>query len=273
MLNEFIEKTILILNRSDLHIHRPNHAKMEIGEKPGSKILYMELSDHLSTLKLEDNIIFQIVVFFGLVDAIVDVQHPELEGEKFVVKYVSLPSTNDCEIIFKEVYRILRVIRNASVHSRNAISINNDEIIISYDYNNLHFSKYCLELLFTFVLLVVEDVYPNEYKMGIFRSLYDDIINQITAFNDKKDLTGRLLTIQNGLRLKRTTRYKVLNPVWSIKSEKIYIERCILSPVEMQHASCDYHINFNNKFYMVPDEILSTTNEVNIIDIDNWPAF
>jgi len=143
VVNEFIEKTIKMLQRSDIIIHMPEHRKIEFNDE--HKTVYIEVSEVVGQTQLQDNLIFHLMVFFSIIDAFIDINYPHLEGQSFAKKYCDLQATNDIEIMIKETYRILKILRNASIHSKNAISVrNNNIIVVDYEYKGTTFKTLCM---------------------------------------------------------------------------------------------------------------------------------
>lgn len=275
MVNEFIEKTIKMLQRSDIIIRMPEHRKLEFdGEM---RKVYIELSDMFGKTQLQDNLIFHVMVFFSLMDTYVDISYPNLEGQSFAKKYIDLRASNDMEIMIKESYRVLKILRNASIHSRNAISVGNDNVIIvNYQYRGTNFridmSKNCLELIYSLIFLLIEDKnYPSIYMEGLVRTYYDNIKSSITYISDDFGINN-LVCISPGLRLKRIVRYNVVNPNIVIDSgeQTVNINKHQLHEMEKEHYSSDYKIIVNGKCYLIPDEILGANSILNFNDLTPW---
>lgn len=274
MINEFIDKTIKFLKTSDIHIHLPGHIKLEVGK---TLIIYAELSDDCHQMKIEDNLIFHTIIFFTLMDALIDNNYPSMEGLSFRKKYDGLPCNSDLEIISKEIYRILKIFRNASIHAKTSISvIHNTDILIDYNHiktnYKLHITKTSLELIYTCIFVIIGDYgYTKDYKMGIIRSIYDEINYGTIDIQD--DLgPNKLVDISNKLRLKRIVRYKILNPIWREDSTNgvITITKHSLHPNEIGIYSCDYLINYLGNKYLIPDETLKTDGSIAIAGISSW---
>lgn len=275
MVNEFIEKTIKMLQRSDIIIHMPEHRKLEFNGE--LKTIYIEVSEVVGQTQLQDNLIFHLMVFFSIMDTFIDINYPHLEGQSFAKKYCDLQATNDIEIMIKETYRILKILRNASIHSKNAISVrNNNIIIVDYKYKGtafkLEMSKNCLELIYTLIFFLIKDMnYPLIYKEGLMRTYYDDIKSSITTISDDFGVNN-LASISSRLRLKRIVRYKIINPTFIIDSNKqlLTINRYQLHESEKEYSASDYHITANSKCYIIPDEILGINGEISFFSLIPW---
>lgn len=274
MINDFLKKTIDMLHTSDIKIHIPNFNKVELsGDK---KTVFLELTDYIGQTRLEDNLIFSSMIFFTLVDTYVDIQYPYLEGYSFKQKYLKLPKTNDKEIIIKETYRILKIIRNATIHSRNSIILNNENILI-VDYINersqratnfkLSISKYGLELIYTLIFLCLnQDKYCDFHQLGILRTLYDDILYSISKISDDINRPS-LISISNEIRLERNVRYVIMNPDYTVDTTKGLL---IINKPQFQEGAIDYIIDNESDNYIIPDEALNEEGVVVISEMGKW---
>lgn len=275
MINEFIDKTIKMLERSDIIIRLPEHRKLQFdGEY---KTLYMELSEVVGQTHLQENLIFQVMVFFSIIDTFIDINYPSLEGQSFAKKYQGLQTTNDIDIIFKEVYRILKILRNASIHSKNSISVRNDNsILVDYNFKGTNFklevTKHCLELIYSLIFFVIKDMnYPLDYKEGLMRTYYDDIKRNIITISDDFGINN-LASISSRLRLKRTVRYNVINGNFSIdlNNQILTLEKYLPAESERICTASDYKVKIDSKLYIIPEEILGSNGEINICDLSPW---
>ena len=261
MINNFIKQTIDMLFKSDIKIHIPSFNKVELnGEK---RTLFLEVKEFVNQTKLEDNLIFCSMIFFTLIDTYIDIQYPYLEGDSFRKKYLKLPSTNDKEIIIREIYRILKIIRNATIHSRNSIELKDgNNLVVGYirginnksTYFELSISKFGLELIYTLILLYLDQgKYCDAHQLGLLRTIYDDILSNISKISDDID-NKNLINLSSRIRLNRIQRYVILNPDYIIDSDKGIIE---IHKSKFQDDAIDYIIQYEDNRYIIPDEILS----------------
>lgn len=274
MINNFIKQTIDMLFKSDIKIHIPSFNKVELnGEK---RTLFLEVKEFVNQTKLEDNLIFCSMIFFTLIDTYIDIQYPYLEGDSFRKKYLKLPSTNDKEIIIREIYRILKIIRNATIHSRNSIELKDgNNLVVGYirginnksTYFELSISKFGLELIYTLILLYLDQgKYCDAHQLGLLRTIYDDILSNISKISDDID-NKNLINLSSRIRLNRIQRYVILNPDYIIDSDKGIIE---IHKSKFQDDAIDYIIQYEDNRYIIPDEILSEKGIIKITDMKEW---
>lgn len=269
MNNEFLEQTLKILKYTDLSVHFPEF--VEVTMEGDKRRMSMALEGTSGGLHIKDNFVLQAMIFFGLIDAHIDLHNPELEGEHFADKYKKLSAANDSGIMIKEIYRLLRILRNAAIHSRTAISIDKKNIESTTKDSNLHLSIAGLELIYTFILLLIQESNSSdEHKTSLLRTYYDDIRQDIILLQDK--FGNHFADISTGPRLKRVVRYRVQNPVFQVDSDtqSLCIKKHALKEHEAKHADYDYIVNINNSSFLIPNEILDESGKIGLKDIKKW---
>lgn len=212
----------------------------------------------------------QIITVFSLLDGYIDVNIPTIPtGSNFKQRYKLLPCSSDKEIIFKELYRIFRKLRNAVIHNSNAITI--DTINNNIDFNGLIISTDTLYWLYSLVCEFFSDdrsLYPSDfYHVSVLRYYYDKIVNYLNAANYNDDINYGLLNLSTNIRILVTIRYPVENPNYTITNNTLVINKynCGLS-----NYKADYNINYNHKRYFIPDEALDSNGNLNLNSISNW---
>ena len=273
VINEFIAKTVRIMKNSDIQIRLPEHRPVEFGQTTTVSIVG---SDRFCQTKLADNLIFHVMVFFSLLDSLIDSKYPNLEGFSFVQKYRELPSNDDNELIIKEIFRILRIFRNAITHSKSAITVT-DNIFVNYPRGNTQFNlqlnKTSLELIYSVILLVLDDNgYAEQYLHGLMRTYYDDLKSGIIAISDDFG-QNNLANVSDGFRLKRIVRYKLTNPEYNLDDSTdviSIISSYPIPPYAIHHYSSDYLIELGGKKYLVPHEVLNTDGTIMLSEIMPW---
>lgn len=274
MINIFLKNTIDMLYRSDIRVHIPSFNKLELNVE--KRTLFLEIEEFANQTRLEENLIFCSMIFFTLIDTKIDIEYPYLEGDSFRRKYLKLPGTNDEEIIIREIYRILKIIRNATIHSRNSIELKDDNnIIIDYTHRvrkretkfHLSITKYGLELIYTLIILYLDDNnYCYAHKLGLLRTIYDDILLNTSKVSDDFG-EQNLSRLSNGIRLKRNVRYLITNPDYIIDASKRIL---IINRIKFQDYPVDYIIHNENNSYIIPDDILNKKGILEVDEMDKW---
>lgn len=276
MINNFVRQTIELLKRSDIIVRPTEIRPVEFNyeENINSKTIHLSVHDYFGGADLANNFILQIMIMFSILDAYVDLKHPLLQGKSYRKKYKALPQNTDDEIILKEVFRLFKVLRNASVHSMSSISLANDSVVVSFQHLETNYSleitKKGVNLLFTYVLDVlrpIKELTPYHLE-GLNRKIYDQIINEINTFTD--DFGTGLQNISNELRLKRIVRYYVKNPKYLIQNNKIQITSIYeLESIVKDYYGVDYFIEINFDKYLIPEEVLMDYR-VPVNELERW---
>jgi hypothetical protein len=139
------------------------------------------------------------------------------------------------------------------------------------DDSRLHLNASGLELIYTFVLLLIQESnYSDEYKTGLLRTYYDDIRQAIVLLEDKSGI--HFASISAGPRLRRVVRYRVKNPVFQVDNDtqSLIIKKYALKASEVAHRDYEYILDINNSFYLIPNEVLDETGRIGLIDIEKW---
>lgn len=268
----FLLQTTTFLANSDIEFDFPKRGVIALNPD-GTHTFFYRTGDFNHHPSIKNNELMSLLLFFALFDAFVDNIDSSLEGLSFKKKYVSLPSTTDRDIIIKELFRFLRVLRNAMVHNPSGIDFTVNSCIVNrysfrkYSYES-EISKAGLVLIYSLIVLLIDSHDRlNEYTMSILRSYFDDILEEIHIFND--DFGNGLGSIGNGRRLKRKIRNRIVNAT-SIKNDTINIIRYQTTKEQQPFSSADYIFDYNKKKYLIPDEILSSTSSIQLSDIKSW---
>ncbi|SDM50577.1 hypothetical protein [Halarsenatibacter silvermanii] len=109
--------------------------------------------------------------------------------------------------------------------------------------------------------MINNSIYPLNYRIGLLRNYYDDIKSNISTLNDDLSSPG-LNNISSKLRLKRNLRYQIKNANYDLLSNNII--KIPKSENEDIVGGCefDYIIKFNNKTYVLPNELLILLKKV-----------
>lgn len=278
MINTFIKQTIELLKQSDLSIRLTEIRPVEFSfDQDDTHTVYLYARDNFSTVSLQDNFILQVMIMFSVLDALIDSKYPNLEGQSFYFKYKNLPDNTEEEIMNKEVYRIFKLLRNASIHSMSSVQFSKTNTVhISYNFKSTNYlfeiNKQGIELLYTFVfenLRPLNEVTVN-HRIGIKRKLYDELLLHITNIQD--EFGNMIMPISNNtLRIKRVVRYLVKNPKFILSGNdilKIQSEYRLNTLVEPYYG-VDYLVNLNGKTYLIPQEVM-TNNQLHLSNLNDW---
>ena len=275
MINDFIQQTKDLIASSNVRLEYPELRPLK-RERTNSYMVGNSFVNSFCQPQLKNNFVLLAQTVFSILDSFIDISFPALEGLSFKKKYEGLPNTKDEEKILREIFRLYKPLRNALTHSKGSIQINNGLLNLEYLFHNTQFtlvaSELILKSMYSIVFYLVDSWgHMNEYKIGISRKYYDDIISRVTSFSD--DLPGGFSTV-SGTRLKRIVRYQFENPEYEIDRSNglIKIQRYTLEAIEIPAYSVDYFILENGGQYKIPDEILSSTGELPLSEISKWAS-
>lgn len=269
MNNQFINQTLKVLKYTNLSIPFPEICDVTMqGDK---RNMHFTLEGASGGIRIRDNFILQVMIFFGLIDAYVDIRYPELEGKSFLDKCRNLPIADDSGIMTRKIYRLLRILRNAAVHSRIAISVDEIDIHATARDSELHLRIVGLELIYAFVMLLLrESNMSDEYQTSLLRTYYDEILQAIILLRDKID--NDCQNISTSPRLKRGARYRVQNPVFQVDADtqSLRIKKYVINQHETKYADFDYIVNMNNLSFLIPNEILDESGKIALEELTKW---
>jgi hypothetical protein len=272
MINNFILQTISLIQKSDFRLQFPEVLDTEL-EDGNHKKITMEFVDYIgANIDIKNNFLLISSIAFLLIDTYLDTVYEELEGKSFKQRYETIEENSDINIIFKEVYRILKLIRNATIHSKSAISIVDENYNIEYLFRNIKFkltiSKKSFESLISLVIFTIDHKNKNminEYITALLRSYFKTISENITI---RDEFSNNLLEIRSSTYLKIMRRYRVLNSKYQRENNILDIE-----PMEEKDFSgVDYVVIIDNNKYLIPNEVL-IDNKIAVSDLKNWEYF
>ncbi|MDT2391726.1 hypothetical protein ABQD97_20345 [Enterococcus avium] len=222
---------------------------------------------------------------FTIVDALANEVIPDKSDSDFKIKQNCLPDSSIDQKIFKECYRILRIMRNFSVHAISSISVTDEDSILfensSDDFtkdSRILVSKEGLNYLATYVVEYISDYkeYSIKHKREILKSYYTEFRKRLIVFEDGEVSKKPLLSIKKiNAYFKIGTRFYVENPNYELVnlSKKLKITSGLPSEDDPEWQSRDYlieEINFEDKRYLVPHEALDDNSEISITEMKEY---
>lgn len=276
----FLSQTINFLEKSELQFCFPDIREIQMEQ--GSTVTTMRLGNSVYTTAqtVSENFIISNLVLFTLFEKYLEEKNNALIGFTFRDKYEQLIQHTDLDIMEKETFRLLQLIKNAIMCNAKGISITENYYEFSYENQknkmpcHLYLQKNILSVLYTMILLMAkkESTYQNAaYKTGLLRSYYDELRNQITLFGNLLDeispIHPNLIAISSGIRLNHSVRYQVKNPKFSLNQHIFTFERFTTS---MSNYSCDYELILDGETYFIPQEALTLKNQIFMDEIHLW---
>lgn len=207
------------------------------------------------------------LLLFTVFDGYLENTYRLVEGAAFRGHYNNLPESTPMELIEKNCYRILKIIRNGIQHSLSNVHYNSGGYNISYCYNNtvysLQISKSGIRNLYTLIMNIIKGQIMGIYGKyrtfghydGIMHTLYADMEREITQISD--DIGTNLLIVPNGLMLRDSARYPVENPRILAEDNTSIVFRHIENNGTDDENSEEYYYStdYIYKDYLLPQEI------------------
>lgn len=282
MMNKnFYKEIINTLKKADIKLRVNNLSPMFVSDLPKSEIenyarrFCVPIIDQ-PTGKILPQV--SILLMFFLFDTFLEDKYSLNPGQNFSERYRNLPDGSDVQIIEKECYRLMKLIRNACVHNNVSIS-DNDPISFNYLLNNYRYNldihKDKMNLMFSAIVFIVIDNYKlktDGHFNGIIRSYYDELKDYVDQSGNFRDKNSNLLKpISNGTRIKPYHRTVVIHPEYKIHDNTLIIIDYMKE--DYPEYGIDYLIDFNSAEYIIPNECLSENRSIIINDLGEWKVF
>lgn len=217
-----ILQVILESNMVEQHIRAVELIPVTLLEN-GRKNLHIEMFDKCFPrfTDLSQGWLVSDLLLFTVFDGYLIHKYGLTEGASFKNHYQVLPVSNDTEIIQKDCYRIMKLIRNAVQHNLSSVVRNDDgcEIVYAFRGTNyrLKISKNGLDYLYTIIVNIVQEKIIGLYKgfhtkghfEGIICKMYQDLCSEI-LYMDDEDGT-RVNASLSAVKLEYSVRYPVKN--------------------------------------------------------------
>ena len=162
------------------------------------------------------------LLLFTVFDGYLENKYNLMEGASFRNHYDALPENSTIELISKNCYRIIKIIRNSIQHNMSNVTYVSGNYTISYSYRNtlyeLVISKNGVKNLYTLIMNIIQGkvmgmnrkYMTHGHYDGIMYTLYVDMLKEITMLSD--DIGTSLLHVPAVQKLRTTVRYPVENP-------------------------------------------------------------
>lgn len=267
--NQYISEIISLINNSNLKLIKPKVRSLVInneGINCSEGIVTDNLLPHTENQFLcSFNVINMIL--FSLYDEWVVEKFNFSEGDSFSSHCDALPQNTNLEIIQKNCYRVLKIIRNGIIHNLSGIKLCQNDYDINYKNNrdktfSCNISQIGLRLLYSIIVMFAtgDCGIPTEGHFEyVVSTLYAQLLGEINNIKDEFDEDLFPVTTKNTFYY--TVRYEVSNCL--VQSETDYlIVKCFQDYPEMNQGH-DYKISYNGATYLIPGEIIGVTKDDN----------
>jgi hypothetical protein len=248
---------------------------MDLELKPDNTgCIHMQIVDSIFAGRIKIPSLLEISIYFMVFDSYIESKNQSLEGLSFRQKYISLPQNTNLEKIIAQIYRILKVCRNAIVHSMSSIVNDGNCLLINY-VNEKTGTNFRLKVSFKGIKIIKNFIlnyliyqksrYSNLYKEYLFNSFYNDIIQEIYDFNDEDN---KLVNIDSRS-ICRFIRYNCCTIKFTVDDDMIVFNipdgfnDSIKYPI-------DIYIEYGKIKYIIPIEITNSLKSIKISELYMW---
>ena len=243
--------------------------------------VHLYLSDYIGRNKaqLSEAWVAGNIMLFTVYDGYLENKYGLTEGASFLNHYNNLPQSSNIEIIEKDCYRILKIIRNAIQHNLSSVVFNCGSYSVSYTFKNTNFnlqvSSWAMRFLYSLVLNIINDNVDGIYRkyrtdghyVGLINSMYAEVRAGITQLSD--DIPGNLIGNVHVLgcyddnQLRTSVRYPVENPTIISDNEEAVVFKHIENngTDDESDVSYQYSTDYVYKEYLLPQEMGSITRK------------
>jgi hypothetical protein len=271
VINYFTNSLLDFLSSTRSEKYLPEMNGLEISND-GTKILTLKMEDKFQSYQESIPPFFIGSLCFMILDSYIDSLFPEMEGMGFRNKYDNLPKNNNTEIMFSQIYRILKLYRNATVHNSHGISITKDFLEIKYNYKQNNY----LFIITHKGIEIIEDMilcffyyestnYSSFYKEYLYYSFFNDILKEIKEYNDEYK---NILTI-NSKRIDRIERFNCHSVDYNVFDD-IIIFNIPDSLIKERNYAMDINIILEDEKFIVPIEIIDDSKQMKIKELINF---
>lgn len=271
-----ITKFILQSNMSDFNIKHVNFTPVTCYKDEEGKIYHTVkscISDTFFSQKgaLSESWVAGNLLIFTLFDGFLENKYGLTEGESFKNHYTNLPEITFLDIVSKNCYRIMKVIRNAIQHNLSSVVYNDGSYTINYQHHNtiynLEISADGVNSLYTLILNIVQcrvmdmpkTYYTTGHYEGILNTQYKNVESGISNFSD--DISGSLLNLTSAQNLRANERRVIENPYIISENETSIVFHHIEPNMTNDENSKQYYYSTDYMYsdYLLPQEVGTIT--------------
>jgi hypothetical protein len=211
---------------------------------------------------------------FMLLDGFCERQDPSLEGMPLWQRYRALPRKNITDKLVAELYRILRIIRLASLHETGQIEIEEGLINLFCIYNRdvlrLSITPLGLELIRSSVVYYLnsfEQPYSDAYVEAMLMEYFADIVNEIKNYADED---RALFQFRRKVHFSRTLRLDCDSPRFTLDGGRIHFE-IGAALANAARYPIDIFVVIGDVLHIIPIEAL-TDFSLPLEDLPQWKS-
>ncbi len=225
-------------------------------------------SDYVSMrrVRLSEAWVASNLLLFTVFDGYLENECRLTEGASFKNHYDNLPHGNNIELIQRDCYRVMKLLRNAMQHNLSRVDRDDSGYEINYLYNGTTFrlkiSHVGMAYLYTIIVNLIRKRILGFYKgyntrghfEGLMCTYYDKLCSEIGWLED--DIGARNAESITGKRLDCFVRYPVTNPKSFTRPGKIIFQHIYnRAGVNSAGETLFYRSDYTYNDYLLPEEI------------------
>lgn len=200
-------------------------------------------------------------MIFTAFDGYLESKYGLKEGDSFKKHYTNLPATSDLEKIEKNIYRIMKIVRNAIQHNMSSISLDAGGYDIGYQFNSTNFklqiSRDGMDFLYTVIISLIQnsifgmDSFSSTegHYLGMLQWYYSQVVNKIRALQDDIQPSDLLQLSGTHPKLAAVQRYRIQNPVLKAEDDSTVTFKY------RDYGSVLYKSDYVFGNYLLPEEL------------------
>jgi hypothetical protein len=260
----------------------PCFNKLTIDYEKGVYTFCESFNDYVSISEYSENdrhsIHDYIMNAFEILDTILE-ENPATKGKTYSEKYDLIEKDTDYKIVFSQIYLLLTVFRNAEVHDKESVAIDNNNIVINRNEKKgkdikLVVKYDIIKFLLSYAIYYnnVQTIKLNEcYKINIALWYFEKIISLISEYKEGGNNIDLTKPKNSSVFSEITNRYICENILYEKKEDKITfnIKQDYLFSSCKKNNCIDFMFIVDNKSYMIPFEI-AQNGTVSICDLKDF---
>lgn len=204
------------------------------------------------------------------------------KGLTWAKTYKKIPMNCFFDKLVKNIYRILKTIRNATIHEQT-IELKENSVFIDYDFHTHYHLDISYNMLSN-IFRVISGIYKGSiegrnsaYYLGVLTWYYISIQpgNELSLSDDFRELKrDNKLDNLDKKEIKYFDEVLVIEPIrehiyknvaYEVQESKI---RILTKKKHLEKT--DYSITYNNKDYIIPEEALNEQNQLELDELERW---
>lgn len=199
----------------------------------------------------------------------------------FKDKYKNLPNKSEVNKIFKNIYRISKLIRNAERHNEKSISYNGSILEIEYSYCATDFflkidkDAFCFleEIIYEFVFLY-DNGYSEKYQELLLGNFYELVKKHFYLSEFKDDISEPFFDVKPCPKVNTVRRSSCRGLEYSVLETRLVFNvpsNVIPNSVNVEkYFGVDIWVNIQGKDYIFPSEILDKDYSISLDEIEKF---